>query len=89
MFAPVPLTEVTIQAPIYCDGIAFAQIVGSNIQMVYYVEQLDALGQPERLITHRVIMPIKGLLAARDVVARQLMIATVPLPAPPPLKHAH
>lgn len=89
MFQAVPLTEIVSVAPTYCDGLALANIINGNMHMVYYVDHLDALGQPERLITQRLILPMKGLIAARDTIARVMMTATVPMPHPPRPMNRH
>lgn len=60
-----PFIEPAVNVPVYCDNMAFMEIVGPNAHFALYVRQRTADGMAvDKIINLRLIMPLENVVPA-------------------------
>lgn len=55
------LTDLAPVEPLYADGVTQVYASGSNLWMSLYVDRINASGELERVVVHRLVVPLKSI----------------------------
>lgn len=53
-----PLIEPFACPPLFCSGLASAEVRAGMLHMTWYYEATDADGNPERVVNCRIVIPL-------------------------------
>ena len=62
------IIEPSFNLPIFVDGLARADIVRHNMQLMFFVEQIEGRGARELMIASRLTMSVESALAMASAI---------------------
>jgi hypothetical protein len=76
-----PLTEPMPVPDVFCSGMAAIEHIGGGcVRLHLYVNQTGIVGQAERVVVMRAVMPLEALTAAHKLVHQALDLPLKDLP---------